>query len=82
MGKRPERLNRRATLRIACDEPTTRSIRSIVADSYHRSTTQELAMDTLKDAKKNEDKVKDLSPKKNVKAGIIAVLKNQMQDFH
>ena len=40
-------------------------------------------MDTMKDdTKKTEGKVKDLSPKKNVKAGIIAVLKSQMQDFH
>ncbi len=40
-------------------------------------------MDTIKDdTRKTEGKVKDLSPKKNVKAGIIAVLKNQLQDFH
>ena len=40
-------------------------------------------MDTMKsNSRKDEGKVKDLSPRKTVKAGIIAVLKTQMQDFH
>lgn len=81
MGKRPERLNRRATLRIACDEPTD-ALNQIDRRGFITSKAQELAMDTLKDDKKTDGKVKDLSPKKNVKAGIIAVLKTQMQDFH
>ena len=40
-------------------------------------------MDTIKgNSGKTESKVKDLAPKATVKAGIIAVLKPQMQDFH
>ena len=39
-------------------------------------------MDTIKNSTgKTESKVKDLAPKATVKAGIIAVLKPQMQDF-
>ena len=40
-------------------------------------------MDTIKNTTgKIASKVKDLEPKATVKAGIIAVLKTQMQDFH